>query len=680
MLFRRLDATFGKLDHCTLPLAEGLNVVEAPNESGKSTLLAFLRAMLYGLPTRERGPLADKNRYAPWSLAPMCGTLSLTCRLGDITLQRDTARAASPMGRFSAVYTGSGEAVEGLTAADCGETLLGVPCEVYERSAFIRQSALTVNADAELERRIAALITTGDEDISFTEAAAALKKQLNARKYNKSGRIPALEAELAALERSRDELAALRAQGAQAEEELAALAAEEASLRAQLRAHDVCDAHERAAARTAAEAAAADAERRAETARAELAARSLPPRETLDRARLRLDSLGSLRSAADAAAARAREAEAALAAFDAAPPRRERSLLPLIIIDALLLLILLLLPALSDAAGRAAYFVPLAALLLLLLTRSFLRSRKARAAARAALEQTLRSARSDAAAQQKLYDSAARELLALLPVPDLAALPAYLDDALARCDAADDLARKAREARLRCELLPPPEDGPAPDGEAPARPALSRAELQDALAALTLRRREAQRTADYTAGRCRAIGDASELDAALAQKREALSQLQLEYDALTLAADALQSANTALQNRFSPALSRRAGELFSRLTGGKYESVLLDRSFGAQTAARGDAVSHDAQLLSLGALDQLYLAVRLAVCESVLPAADPIPLVLDDALVRFDDARCAAALDLLLEESKTRQLLLFTCQHREAAYLAGRRGVTLHTL
>lgn len=93
----------------------------------------------------------------------MRGTLALTCQKGDITLQRDTARANSPMGRFSAVYTGSGETVDGLTAADCGETLLGVPCEVYERSAFIRQSSLTVDASTELERRIAALITTGEE-------------------------------------------------------------------------------------------------------------------------------------------------------------------------------------------------------------------------------------------------------------------------------------------------------------------------------------------------------------------------------------------------------------------------------------------------------------------------------------------------------------------------------------
>ncbi len=163
MDFQHIEATFGKLEYRSLSFSKGLNIIEAPNESGKSTLLAFLRVMLYGFPPRERGALADKNRYAPWSLSPMRGTLALTCQKGNITLQRDTARANSPMGRFSAVYTGSGEAVDGLTAADCGETLLGVPCEVYERSAFIRQSSLTVDASTELERRIAALITTGED-------------------------------------------------------------------------------------------------------------------------------------------------------------------------------------------------------------------------------------------------------------------------------------------------------------------------------------------------------------------------------------------------------------------------------------------------------------------------------------------------------------------------------------
>ena len=682
MDFQHIEATFGKLEHCSLSFSSGLNIIEAPNESGKSTLLAFLRVMLYGFPPRERGALADKNRYAPWSLSPMRGTLSLSCQKGNITLQRDTARANSPMGRFSAIYTGGGESVDGLTAADCGETLLGIPCEVYERSAFIRQSSLTVDASAELERRIAALITTGEEGQSFSEASAALKKQLNARKYNKSGRIPALEAEIVAQERSLAELSQLTRSRQEAEAALAAFDAEEAFLRAQLHTHDVCDAQEAKRAAAQARQRWQTVESSAEQLRRMLIEDSVPPRDALEQGRMRLSTLPSLKADAADAQQRCRDAEDALAAFDARPVERVRSLLPYIIVSAVLFAALMIIQTLPAAVAMAGRVLSAIALLVHLTINANSRRKVCRAhdEKRRAFEQALREAQSDAAAQQKLCDSAARELLVLIPAGDISRVSTYLDTALRKYAELDALTHEARELSLRCELLSaqqPQSDVPA---EPAVRPARSRAELQNALDVLIVRRREAQSTFDYTSGRCRAIGDAAELEAMLAQKRAELAQNQAEYDAIALAMDALQHANTALQSRFSPALSRRAGELFSRLTGGKYESVLLDRTFSAQAGEAGESISHDAQLLSLGTLDQLYLSVRLAICESVLPESDPPPIVLDDALVRFDDARCRAALDLLLEESKSHQILLFTCQHRESAYLAGRDGVTLLSL
>ena len=68
------------------------------------------------------------------------------------------------------------------------------------------------------------------------------------------------------------------------------------------------------------------------------------------------------------------------------------------------------------------------------------------------------------------------------------------------------------------------------------------------------------------------------------------------------------------------------------------------------------------QLLSGGTIDQLYLALRLAISELLLPEA---PIVLDDALVAFDDERAKVALQVLAEEAQSRQILLFTCQSRE---------------
>ena len=68
-------------------------------------------------------------------------------------------------------------------------------------------------------------------------------------------------------------------------------------------------------------------------------------------------------------------------------------------------------------------------------------------------------------------------------------------------------------------------------------------------------------------------------------------------------------------------------------------------------------------------MDQLYLAVRLAVCQLALPGEDPAPLVLDDALSDFDDSRMALALNCLRDLSRERQVLLFTCHSREQRWL-----------
>lgn len=133
--------------------------------------------------------------------------------------------------------------------------------------------------------------------------------------------------------------------------------------------------------------------------------------------------------------------------------------------------------------------------------------------------------------------------------------------------------------------------------------------------------------------------------------------------------EALTQANTVLQTRFSPALGAETARIFSAITGGRYDKVLLDRNLSLSAQPAGDAMPRALSLLSQGAGDQLYLAVRLAICRMVLPRDKAAPLILDDALANFDDQRLAAALDWLAEESRTRQILLFTCHRREGDYL-----------
>ena len=680
--FQRLNATFGALERRSISFAPGFNIVQAPNESGKSTLAAFLRAMLYGLSTRDRGALADKNRFSPWSGSPMQGMLELSTEAyGDITIQRSTARANSPMGRFSATYTGTGNEVAELTGTNCGELLTGIPREVYERSAFIRQSGLAIDANAELERRIAALITTGDEGVSFSEASAALKKQLNARRSNsRNGQIPALEQEIHAKESALSELRALQSQRAEAEEALTALREEESILHRSLAAHDIADKQSQYIARETAKRDADDAAREARMFRRILEDSHVPPREVLEESRSRL-------RAAEDLAARQKDTETsrqkAESALNEVVQRYRKPYKLLAVCSMLFALIFLAAPIVCallsfDFAAYLWFLLLPAAVFAGYSYHSFNTARTA-SQLRADREAALREEDAACAAIRSQLDKMMALVYAVIPAVDMVSANAYVYENLARYDT---LARMESEARNKKQYY---EDYPVPDLKGvPAkpveRPSRSREAIQYELEHTMARRAEAQSRADYTAGQIQAIGDAGELEAALTQKHARLADLVSEYDAIALAMEALEHANTALQNRFSPELGKRAAEYFSALTGGKYDSVALDRAFHALASEAGDNVGRDAALLSQGAGDQLYLAVRLAICDMVLPEEKHIPLVLDDALTSFDDTRCQAALELLAKASETRQIILLTCQRREAAYITGHKNVKIQSL
>ena len=727
-----LTGTFGRLDHDELTLSPGLNLLYAPNESGKSTWGAFIRTMLYGLSTRERGPLADKNRYAPWNGAPLQGRMDVSANGEGYTLLRETRRAASPMGEFTCTYTGTATPVPNITGQNAGETLLGVPREVFERSAFIGQNALTVEQDAELERRIAALITTGEEDTSYTESCDRLKKQLNRRRHNKTGLIPALERDIDLLHGALRELDALNEQAHQSRQELDALERRAADLRRQTAQWQTLAQQERVTAYRQAEQAALAAQAQADALTS--GGDPLPDDATLSllegqAAALpsELSALTEKRCAAEDAVAAAQQAQERWQQhplYPAAEPELRQRAAAIVPEKAPSLFVPLFTGSLVVAATVLAFLLrsrgPLPFCLYLvtaglgvistLLAVKFRRQaivERQRFAARQrdALEAQIaeylplcQQAADDAETArraQALADDAEdacrrrlRELLTQLrvyapAVTDLSGAQLSLSALRRRKTELADSQRKAREAALYRDALrrqltdqelsaPPVPNAPLPTQSYEQ----AAAELAQVQSLLTQERTRF----DMLTGRIRSLDRSSDLESQLTQKQEQLQALQDEYDAIALAMDALTQANTVLQNRFSPALGARAAEIFSAITGGRYDKVLLSRDFSLSAEMAGDPVSRSVRLLSQGAADQLYLAVRLAICDMVLPGDKRVPLILDDALVTFDDDRLRAALDYLLAESHRRQILLFTCQKREADYLQGRENVTVTRL
>ena len=722
-----LTATFGRLEHQELTLSPGLNVLYAPNETGKSTWGAFIRTMLYGLSTRERGPLADKNRFAPWSGAAMQGRMDVSAAEGAYTLLRDTKRASSPMGEFSCTYTGTATPVAGITAQNAGDALLGVPREVFERSAFIGQNALAVDQDAELERRIAALITTGEEDTSYSQSYERLKKQLNRRKHNKTGLIPTLEREIDDLQLSLRDLDALETQARQAQNALDELEQQAAALRQQAASWQALEQQSRAAEYAKAAQNADEAARRA--ALLEESAAGLPDGQGLallegQAAALQEDLAGLTQQRREAEQARqttesAREALAAHPLYPAdetalrqradaiAPEKAPTVLLP--IFTAGIIVIAGMLAFLFRADPLPFWiFTAMAALGIVTTTaavtlrrraiaerQKFAESQRAKLEAQIAEYLPLREQEARLQAEARRLDDAAdgaedtcrRRLAGLLAqvrtfepaVTDLSGAQIALANVRRRQVELAAARQQAREAALYRDALQKP-DRPAATAAVSSVPALSKEDVDTELARVQARLTAERSRLDTLTGQIRSLDRSSDLQDQLAQKREQLSSLQTEYDAITLAMDALTQANTTLQNRFSPALGARAAEIFSAITAGRYGKVLLSRDFSLSAEMAGDPVGRSIRLLSQGAADQLYLAVRLAICDMVLPAEKRVPLILDDALVSFDDDRLRAALDYLLAESEKRQILLFTCQKREMDYLQDRENVTVACL
>ena len=724
-----LSATFGRLEHQELSLSPGLNVLYAPNETGKSTWGTFIRTMLYGLSTRERGPLADKNRFAPWNGSAMQGRMDVSTAEGAYTLLRDTKRASSPMGEFSCAYTGTATPVAGVTAQNAGDTLLGVPREVFERSAFIGQNALVVDQDAELERRIAALITTGEEDTSYSQSYERLKKQLNRRKHNKTGLIPALEREIDDLQLSLRELNALEAQARQAQGELDELERQAASLRQQAASWQVLE--QQARAEDWAKAAQRANEAASRAAALEESAAGLPdgPALTLlegQAAALQddLSGLAQRQQAAEQARKAAADARETLAAHPLYPAdetelqQRADAIVPekapfrfLPFFSGSLIVLAGVLAVLFRSKGALPFwlFIGLAGLGVIatlfavkfrreaaLERQKYAENRRAALKAQAAeylplREQEMRlqaEARRLADAAGDAEDSCRRRLAGLLAqiqtfepaVTDLSGAQIALASVRRRQAELAAARQQAREAVLYRDALRKQLPDQPMTAATPPVPGLSKEDVDSELLRVQARLAAARSRYDALTGHIRSLDRSSDLQDQLAQKREQLSSLQTEYDAIALAMDALTQANTTLQNRFSPALGARAAEIFSAITAGRYDKVLLSRDFSLSAEMAGDPVGRSIRLLSQGAADQLYLAVRLAICDMVLPAEKRVPLILDDALTSFDDDRLRAALDYLLAESEKRQILLFTCQKREMDYLQGRENVTVTCL
>lgn len=634
MIIRHMQGTFGTLDGEQLRLDTGLNIIYAPNESGKSTWCAFLRAMLYGIDTSQRaraGFVPDKQKYAPWSGKPMAGELELEQGGKCITIRRWTEAPNAPLRGFSAVYTGTDIPVPGLTAADAGEQLTGVSAEVFARTAFIGQGGLIVTGTPELEKRISAIVTSGEEASSYTEADAQLRAWLRRRRSGQHGALPELEGrittveeQLHRLERNAQEQAACAAEIAQTDAELQTVTEQMNTARQrQRRAALSSMGEEKSNLRTL--------EQALEQARRDAAAR----RTALEQTHFGVQTPDEAGETAE------RDAQRAEALADTAAHGGK----PYFWITALVLSALC--AVLGYLVAQPLYYAAIAFAVLTVVLLVVARSGKKRAQeASAALGKLLRSYGAQDADgiyyQAEVHRAAYRACAAAMQAEQKAA--AALEDAREhQCETHERLLQSL--------------DFESGTGEAAAL-------YQRKCALESVRTRLRTQQAQLT-GAALAIGDPMVLGSEHAQLLEQRDALERQYAAIALAIETLGRADSELQSRFSPQLAQKAADYMDYLTDGRYGELVLARDLSAKARSADDPTPRDTAYLSAGTADLLYLSVRLALCELTCPADDPCPLVLDDTLVNFDDARAKRAMALFHEIAQHRQVILFTCHERD---------------
>jgi uncharacterized protein YhaN len=288
---------------------------------------------------------------------------------------------------------------------------------------------------------------------------------------------------------------------------------------------------------------------------------------------------------------------------------------------------------------------------------------------RARIDQDLREAREQLLALEQRGMHAARATTALMRAARVSNLEAL--------EAAE---RASEQARALDHTLCEVEDELLSHGEGASIAALiaETAELQpDRLRArLEDVRDELEKVSEDHAGAAHAIGSieaglelmrrddsAAQAAAEAEQQLCRVKALARSYARKHLAAELLAQQIRRYRDKNQGPILTRATELFSRMTLGRYPMLQVgykdsDEPVLLCVDARGRSVALPA--LSDGTRDQLYLALRLASLMRFVEHAEPLPLVLDDILIHFDDERARAALQVLGEFAATTQVLFFT--------------------
>ena len=195
-------------------------------------------------------------------------------------------------------------------------------------------------------------------------------------------------------------------------------------------------------------------------------------------------------------------------------------------------------------------------------------------------------------------------------------------------------------------------------------PAEVRADQDALVEALEEKTREAHALKLTIMERRASLRDLNVVEEELSEMAQRAEHLQHEVDAAAYAAALIEETARERHKRLTPALASQASRFLSDVTRGAYSQLEINDDLHIRVhvpAADGTGVEFE-RSLSKGTVDQVYLALRLALVHSVSATSETIPMLLDDPFANYDDDRLANGLELLTRLAGSSQILLFTCR------------------
>lgn len=710
---------FGCLSGVVIEPSDGINLIEADNESGKSTLAAFIKFILYGFSSTRSQSIAENERklYIPWNGTRAFGSIVFSAPGGRFRVARAYDLPSKETVEMTDLQTGR-EVFRSLVP---GEVLFGVPEEVYQKSAYFRQLFQNKNGDESLADQVRNLVFSADERISAANAEKRLREaEAELKNRQNRGVIPELEAQLARF-RAESEQAirqnseirrcneAISENGARLGEVrkiVSRLQAERGNIDGyeafcRLRRLSEVKAEEEAAKKKYDDAAGAFPDARIpDSAFINGLIKDNAEYKSLVRDRDRLEE--ESREAVKAF----EESRRAVAVWDGQEERvksalaREKKLFPIFALLALLfaaagVAFAFLFDGLAVAAAGAAclfLFCAVAAAVIKIKARALpakygFESAEALEDALSELPQIERQADIDEkrtyslkAEYGRLSDrcaqagkSIAERISRYCPEGESGTCDAaggQIDLLLERSENAKKLLseyesrRRTRESMFEGVDI----DALAKRAEGAVPPERSVSEVERELNFNTQKQKlleEKKQELEKEKARL----ESGAADPALLCGKTGAAEQQLEkanrrLAAIRLALEVLEESSAYMKSTIAPKLTEYASGYFDNATAGKYPVLHLDTRMGMAVET---PLIQSLDFLSSGTKDAAYLCLRLALLRLIYQQAAVPPVILDDAFARLDDKRLETMISVITEFSQAEkaQVFMFTCTPRE---------------